>query len=138
MFAPLIEIARDNARINNIDNVEFVVSDLFDNVEDQFDIIISNPPYIPSVDIDSLEKEVRDYDPILALDGGIDGLYFYKRIIMNSPKYLKENGVMYLEFGINQAQDIVNMLEPEFEDIQVFKDYSGVERYIKARKRNNA
>lgn len=129
-----LEISQQNALLNNI-KASFILSDLFDNIVGKFDIIISNPPYIPSQDINDLEIEVKDYDPILALNGGEDGLDFYRRIIKESPKYLNDNGIIFLEFGINQAKDIYELMLENFEDIQIFKDYSGIERYIKARKK---
>lgn len=127
--------SKHNAEINKLD-VEFIESDLFETVEEQFDIIVSNPPYIPSKDIESLETEVVDFDPVLALDGGVDGLDFYRNISKESPKYLKDNGLIYLEFGIYQSQDIAQMFEENFEDIEIKKDYNGIDRYLKARKKS--
>lgn len=130
-----MKVAKQNAEINNI-SATFIISNLFDNITGKFDIIISNPPYIPSKDISVLEVEVREYDPILALDGGEDGLDFYRKIISYAPKFLNNNGRIYLEFGINQAEDISRLMQDEFEDIEIVRDYSGIERYIRGIKKN--
>lgn len=129
-----LDIARNNAKINNI-NVTFLESDLFENVAYKYDIIVSNPPYIPTIDCKSLEKEVIDYDPLLALDGGNTGLDIIRRISNSICNYLNDDGLFYMEFGINQADEIVEIFAKNF-DIEVVKDYSGIERYIKARKKS--
>lgn len=129
-----VDIARGNAELNHI-KCDIIVSNLFDNVTGQFDIIVSNPPYIPTSDLLSLEDEVKFYDPRIALDGGQDGLDFYVKIIDSAPKYLKDNGRIYLEFGINQAEDIYNLMQENFKDITIYRDYSGIERYIKGIKK---
>ncbi len=128
-----LSVASENARLNNT-NVKLVQGNLFENISDQFDIIVTNPPYIPSKDIVGLEQEVLEFDPLLALDGGHDGLDLVRQIISNSPSYLKEGGLIYIEYGIGQTQDIVNLMTTDFDSIEVVKDYSGIERYIKARK----
>lgn len=129
-----LEECRRNAELNNL-CVDIVKSNLFDGVEDTFDIIISNPPYIPTNDIALLEREVIDYDPHISLDGGEDGLDFYRKIVEESPSYLNENGVIYLEFGINQSNEIFSLMSKDFEDIEIVKDYSGLDRYIKGKKK---
>lgn len=128
-----IENAKNNAQLNQLE-ARFVISNLFDNIEGDFDIIVSNPPYIPSKEIELLEKEVLDYDPILALDGGCDGLEFYREIISKSVQFLRPDGRIYLEFGINQAQEIYDLMKGKFTDIEIVKDYSGIERYIKGKR----
>ncbi|MCQ2387620.1 MAG: peptide chain release factor N(5)-glutamine methyltransferase [Clostridia bacterium] len=123
--------AKENAKINNAE-VEFIESDLFDNLGNRkFDVIISNPPYIKSEDIKSLQSEVRDYEPKLALDGGKDGFDFYRLIAKNCKKYLKEKGVLLLEVGINQAEEVKNMLSG-FSEIEIIKDYENIDRIVKA------
>ena len=77
----------------------------------RFDIIVSNPPYIPTQDIESLDTEVKNYDPKIALDGGIDGLDFYKKLIQTSPQYLAVNGMLMLEIGFGQSKSITKLLE---------------------------
>lgn len=130
-----IIVAKATANKNNI-KVDFVKSDLFENVTGTYDIIISNPPYIPSGDCNDLEKEVRDYDPLLALDGGEDGLDLIRRISEDAPNFLNDNGLIYMEYGIGQTEDIVKLFEKGFDNIEIVKDYSGIDRYIKARKRD--
>ena len=112
--------------------VNFVISDLFSRIGrfSKFDIIVSNPPYIPSGDIDGLDEEVKKHDPILALDGGADGLNFYRAIIDKAPAKLVKNGRIYLEVGINQAQDIKKLLQKNFKDIRIVKDYNKIERVV--------
>ncbi len=130
-----LDIARETADKNGI-RVTFVKSDLFENVTGTYDIIVTNPPYIPTSDCYTLEKEVRDFDPILALDGGEDGLDLISRICDDSVNYLNRDGLIYMEYGIGQTQEIVRMFEKNFSNIEVVKDYSGIDRYIKARKRD--
>ena len=130
-----LAIAENNAKLNNI-SVQLVASDLFDNIVDKYDIIVTNPPYIPSNDCLSLEREVIEYDPILALDGGEDGLDLVRRIIEDAPKHLKSNGLIYLEFGIGQTKVIKSLFEKFFDNVEIVKDYSGIDRYIKGRKRD--
>ena len=128
-----LQIAKDNAKLNNID-VVFIKSDLFQNIADKFDIIVSNPPYIPTRDIKDLEVEVRDYDPMLALDGGEDGMEIYRKIAEDIPRYLKDDGRVYIEFGIDQTEGILDIFNGKLKDMEIIKDYSGIDRYLKARK----
>lgn len=128
-----IERARSNAQLNGVD-VNILESNLFDNVHGLFDIIISNPPYIESGEINGLEREVLQDDPIIALDGGADGLDFYRRIVADAPAHLKSGGKIYLEIGYNQASCVVDMMTGKFRNIVVHKDYAGLDRYIEAEK----
>lgn len=129
-----ISLASENASLNQA-NITFIQSDLFASIEQKFNVIISNPPYIPTEDIKGLDKEVKDYEPILALDGGVDGLDFYKKIADQSAEYLEENGLLFLEVGVNQAQEVAKLLEEKFTNIEIKKDLSQIERMIKAQKR---
>lgn len=129
------KVATNNAKLNGV-NVNIIRSDLFDNIPTKFDIIISNPPYIKRKDLKSLEIEVRDFDPRISLDGGDDGLDFYREIIDKAPSYLNDGGMLYLEIGIDQSKDIVKMLNKDFEDVVVKKDYAKIDRYIIAKKRD--
>lgn len=129
-----LELASQNAELNQA-SVQFIHSNLFESIEGKFNLIVSNPPYIPTADVQQLDKEVKDYEPILALDGGADGLDFYRLIAKNASEYLEDGGLLLMEFGIGQAQDIANLLEESFTEIEIKKDISGKERIIKARKR---
>lgn len=125
-----IEKAKENARINKAD-ITFIESDLFEGLEDNvFDVIISNPPYIKTGDIDTLQKEVKDFEPKLALDGGEDGLIFYRRIAKDVKKYLSENGVIYFECGIGEAEEIKNIFSFS-KNVEIIKDYEGIDRIVK-------
>ena len=96
-----------------------------------FDMVVSNPPYIPHEDIDTLEKEVRDYDPLLALDGGLDGLRSYKRIAELAPSFIKTGGYILLEIGINQADDVIGIFQGNgLELVEVLKDLAGIDRCL--------
>ncbi len=125
-------LARENAKLNDVD-VTFIESDLFNNIEGKFDIIVSNPPYIPSEDIEELSIEVRDYEPSGALDGKSDGLYFYRKIVEEVRSYIKPDGILFFEIGYNQADDLINILMSKgINDIEVIKDLAGHDRVIKA------
>ena len=110
--------------------MEIIRSDLFSNVYDKFNYIVSNPPYIKSEDMKSLDKEVKNFEPHLALDGGESGLEFYERIINDAPLYLLPNGKIFFEIGIGQADDIVKLMAKDFEDIRVIKDYNKIDRIV--------
>ena len=129
-----LEVANINANNNEV-NIKFVQSDLFSKIEDKnFDIIVSNPPYIETKEIETLNKDVKQ-EPVIALDGGIDGLYFYKNIIQEAPKYLKQNGYICFEIGYNQKNEVINILNNSnmYYDIFCKKDLSGMDRVIIAR-----
>lgn len=125
-----LKIAEINSeRLNG--NCNFFKSDLFSNVAGKFDIIYSNPPYIKSDVIDTLQREVRDFEPLLALDGGDDGLKFYREIAKAASLYLKEGGYLAFEIGYDQRADIENILkENNFINIESFKDYGGKDRIV--------
>ena len=126
-----IDLAKENATLNNAE-IEFVKSDLFESILDKkFDVIISNPPYVKSNDISTLQKEVKDFEPTLALDGGDDGLDFYRLISKDAVNHLNEGGCLFLECGIGQAQEIADMLK-NFTKIEIIKDYENVDRIVKA------
>lgn len=119
----------NNERLNGSCN--FFKSDLFSNVVGKFDIIYSNPPYIKSDVIDTLQREVKDFEPRLALDGGDDGLKFYRDIAKAAPLYLKEGAYLAFEIGYDQRADIENILrENNFINIESFKDYGGKDRVV--------
>ena len=109
-----LNVAKKNAKINEVeDKITFIESDLFQNLHSQkYDIIVSNPPYIKKDVIKKLDKEVQK-EPIIALDGGIDGLDFYKKIIKDSYMYLKYNGYLCLEIGYDQKEEVIKLIEKE-------------------------
>ena len=131
-------VAQDNAISNQVSTrINFLESNLFKNFRDDqiFDIIISNPPYIPTNDIENLQDEVRLYEPRIALDGGLDGLDFYRKIAEQSQKFLKNNGDIFLEIGYNQYQDVKNIFENNnFKFINFKKDLSGIIRVLQFQK----
>ena len=123
----------DLVGIKALNNTFHIIeSDMFSNINNNrsYDIIVSNPPYIPTRDIEKLEPEVRDYDPIMALDGDTDGLRFYRRIIEESSNYLN-NGFIAFEIGYNQGDDVKSLLEEKgYKDIHIYKDLGGLDRVI--------
>ncbi|MCL2718182.1 MAG: peptide chain release factor N(5)-glutamine methyltransferase [Lachnospiraceae bacterium] len=111
--------------------VKWIKSDLFSEISGQFDIIVSNPPYIPTATIGTLMPEVCEHEPHLALDGKQDGLYFYRKIIDQSSQYLKRGGMLFLEIGCGQATDVTAlMVERGFYDTVVIKDLAGHDRVV--------
>lgn len=127
-----LELAAQNAENNKAD-VTFIKSDMFAEIDGKFDVIISNPPYIPAADIEGLDKSVKDYEPRIALDGGADGLDFYRIIAKGAVNKLNEGGKLFLEVGIGQAEDVKKLLEQAgFNTVEIRKDISGIERMIKA------
>lgn len=131
-----MQIAKENAETNGV-KIEFKQSDLFHNFKKKevFDLIVSNPPYIKTEDIQSLQTEVKDYDPLLALDGGFDGLYYYKKIINEAPNFLMPNGKIFFELGFDQAIKVKKLLTEGFFNIKIAKDYNGISRIIMAEKK---
>lgn len=130
-----LAIARRNSQENGVD-VHFFKGDLYDALPEQirYDMIVSNPPYIPTSVINTLEPEVRDHEPGIALDGTADGLAFYRRIISDSGNYLKEGGHLLFEIGYDQGTAVSELLRNNaYEDIHVIKDYSRNDRVVAAR-----
>lgn len=109
----------------------FLQSDLFDEVTGQYDLIVSNPPYIRTAVIEELKEEVKFHDPFLALDGKEDGLYFYRKIVEKSPEYLKNGGKLYFEIGHDQGEDVKHLMEMAgFSNVSVKKDLAGLDRVV--------
>ncbi|MEG2454278.1 MAG: peptide chain release factor N(5)-glutamine methyltransferase, partial [Clostridia bacterium] len=127
-----LDIAKRNAEKLNA-KVIFFQGDLFENIDGKFDIIVSNPPYIKSSDILNLAVEVKDYEPLIALDGGLDGYCVYTRIIDEVKSHLNEGGTLMLEVGEGQADEIKAMLFDKFEDITILNDYNNIPRIIIAK-----
>ncbi len=127
--AEALALAKENAELNGAE-VLFIQSDLFQRIRGRFDLIVSNPPYIPSGDIQTLQREVRDYEPRLALDGGVDGLDLYRRIAEEAPKYLAKGGTLLMEVGIGEAQAVVKLFKG-CAYATISQDFNGVERYVR-------
>lgn len=126
-----LSLAKENAMFNACE-IDFVESNLFDGLKGKkFNVIVSNPPYIKTDDIQTLQPEIRNFEPLLALDGGGDGLDFYKTICKKVSKYFDKGGVLLLEVGDGQADDIVKMLKGA-KSAQIIKDYEGKDRIVKA------
>ena len=129
-----LKVARENAKSLKAGEISFIQGDMFENVTDKFDIIVSNPPYIETGEIDELMPEVRDYIPRLALDGDIDGLKFYRIISKEAVKKLNKNGRIFYEIGYNQSRAVASiLLENGFTDVKIMKDYSGLDRIVMAK-----
>lgn len=123
-----LKVARENAKRHKVD-VSFIQSDLFTGISGKFDIIISNPPYIRTGVIASLEPEVREYEPILALNGKEDGLYFYQNIIKQAEEYLVHGGDLLFEIGYDQGEQVSGLLASYgYTDIKIKKDLAGLNR----------
>ena len=121
-------VARENAKLLGV-SAEFRKSDLFSEVTGTYDILVSNPPYIPTKVIEGLEEEVRLHDPYIALDGKEDGLYFYRRIISDSAKHMKPGGILMLEIGHDQGEAVKAMLlDAGYRDVKIKKDLAGLDR----------
>ena len=110
-------------------NIKILKSNLFEEVEEKFDLIYSNPPYIKTSEIENLQVEVRNHEPRLALDGGSDGLYFYRKIIKKSQDYLNKNGFLIFEIGYDEAKDVSLLMRKNF-NVEIFKDLNNLDRVV--------
>jgi release factor glutamine methyltransferase len=128
-----LEYAIGNARINNIRNITFMSGNLYEPVKDRnFDIIVANPPYIRSEDICTLQPEIENWEPLEALDGGKDGLRFYREILSGASDYLVRGGSLFLELGRGEAQDVLKIAEKSgVGSFTLVKDYAGIERIFR-------
>lgn len=127
-----LEVAKLNAGRLGAD-ISFIQSDLFENVSGSFSMILSNPPYIRTDVIADLEPEVKEHEPVLALDGTEDGLYFYRRITQRAWDFLEKGGVLMYEIGYDQAMEVSDMLAVNgYTDIRVIKDFAGLDRVVTA------
>lgn len=130
-----IEVAKENAvNLQVNDRCEFFVGDLFAPLNDnKFDVIVSNPPYIPQKDIATLEDDVKEYEPVSALTDGGDGLSYYRRLLSEGKAYIKENGFIALEIGIYQSNDVKQIaMDNGWKNIKIIKDYAGIDRVVLA------
>lgn len=125
-----LKVSEENARRNGV-NVHFFLSDMFGQVEGKFDVIVSNPPYIPTGEIQGLMPEVKDFEPRLALDGKEDGLWFYRILAGEGKKYLKPGGTLMVEIGCDQGKDVSRIFKDNgYCDIKVRKDLAGLDRVV--------
>ena len=127
-----LEVAEKNAGRLCIE-ASFIQSNLFESLDsgEKFDLIVSNPPYIPTAVIEELQTEVRLYDPYIALDGREDGLYFYREIIKNSVSYIKKGGWLMFEIGYDQAESVSGLMKMSgYENISVKKDLASLDRVV--------
>ena len=123
-----LDIARSNASLLGL-KIDFRNGNMFEGVKgEKYDIIVSNPPYIPSADIQKLEKKVKDFEPMLALDGGTDGLNFYRIIAKEYSNYLNDNGKLILELGIDESEKVAALFEGK--EVEIKKDYNGIDRIL--------
>ena len=119
-----IEVAKENAQYHDTD-VRFIQSDIFNNIDDKFDIIVSNPPYIDRKDEVTMKENVLNYDPHLALFAEEEGMYFYRNIVEQSANYLNENGVIFFEIGYDQKNKIIELADMNGYHAEVYKDING-------------
>ena len=127
-----VDLARKNAQNLGIE-ARFAVSDLFEAVNGKYDLITSNPPYIPTQVIETLDPEVKSYEPMAALDGGEDGLTFYRIIVAEAKDYLKRGGMIFFEIGYDQGEAVSKLLtESGYKYVEVIKDLAGLDRVVKA------
>ena len=139
--AEALEIAKSNASLNGaLDRIKFVKSDLFKNLPKKLlgscDVIVSNPPYVARWEIPTLSEDVIRGEPRAALDGGEDGLTFYRKISSSAADYIKSGGFIVMEMGYNQQRFVKEFLEAscKFTDFEIFKDDAGIERVIMAKR----
>jgi release factor glutamine methyltransferase len=134
LSADTLALARENARVYEVDGrIAWLQTDLLSGVDTDFDFLVANLPYVPTGEIAKLSREVQ-HDPLMALDGGKDGLDVIRKFVGQAPSRLQPEGRIFLEIGISQSGSVVDVLEKEkFSDISVEKDYQGVERFVIAR-----
>ena len=132
-----LAVAKGNVEANGVE-ARLVQGDLFEPVTGTFDLIVSNPPYIASAEIETLAPEVREHEPRMALDGTADGLFFYRRIVQESPSYLKEGGWLCMEIGYDQGAAVRQLMEARgFATVSVIKDLAGLDRVVSGCYRRN-
>lgn len=124
-------VARENANKHELtDKITFVQSDLFENINDKYDLIVSNPPYIPTKVIRELEEEVKTHEPMIALDGNEDGLDFYNKITAQAMDYLEDCSFIIYEIGYDQGEEVSSMLRNIYPCVKVYKDLAGNDRVV--------
>lgn len=126
-----LNIAGQNAELNNV-SINFIQSDIFENIKGKYDIIVSNPPYISKKEYDNLAPEIRDYEPEISLLAKDEGLFYYKKVLENAKDYLTDKGKIYFEIGYDQAEKIREIAkENGFDEISVFQDLNGFDRIMR-------
>ncbi len=148
MSDEILDMARKNAMLNGVEKrIDFLKTDMFTvknrknkntPMKGRFDMILCNPPYIPSDVIPTLQKEIRDYEPVSALDGGSDGLDFYRIIAKEAAEHMKENGILMMEIGSDQSAAVTDLLkrEEQYSDIEVSRDLAGLDRIVSCARQN--
>lgn len=125
-----IEVAKENAKNNQV-SINYETGDLFESIKEKYDMIVSNPPYIRTTEILTLMPEVQQFEPIHALDGMEDGLYFYRRIVEEAGEYLNDGGYLLFEIGHDQGEDVsALMIEAGYKSVRVIKDLAGNDRVV--------
>ena len=122
-------VAKENAKLNQV-SVTVERSDLFDNVTGTYDVIVSNPPYIRTGEVVKLMPEVQEFEPMEALDGKEDGLYFYRKIIKECKAYLKPGGHILFEIGYDQGEAVSALMKEHFAEVRVIQDLAGLDRVV--------
>lgn len=122
-----LEVAKENAELNNAD-IKFIQSDIFNNIDEKFDIIVSNPPYIDRKDEITMKTNVLSYDPHLALFAEEEGMYFYRKIVEEAKNYLNDSGVIFFEIGHDQREKITKLADINDYHAEVYKDLNGRDR----------
>ena len=135
LSAEALEVAERNVlkvlTPEKAEHAHFLQSNLFEKVEGKFEIIVSNPPYIASAEVEKLMPEVRDHEPRMALDGTEDGLHFYRRIIKEAGKHLVNSGMLFFEIGYDQGQAVSELMRTGgYREVQVVQDYAGLDRVV--------
>lgn len=128
-----LALAKENAITHGV-NVSFLEGDLLSPLKEKVDLIVSNPPYIPTADLAGLDPDVKDWEPVGALDGGNDGLDYIRRLIKDAPAHLNPGGKLMFEFGFGQAATIRQLfsINPNYKDIIIINDYAGIPRICSA------
>lgn len=126
-------VAKENAKLHDVD-ADWIRGNLFDNITEKYDVIVSNPPYIRSREVLNLMPEVQQFEPLEALDGGEDGLDFYRKICEKAPEYLNAGGWLFLEIGYDEGPQVKAMMElRDFVDVEIKKDLAGLDRVVYGR-----
>ena len=126
-----LNTARQNGELNNV-SINFIQSDIFENIKNKYDIIVSNPPYISKKEYDNLAPEIKDYEPEISLLAKEEGLFYYKKIFENAKDYLTDIGKIYFEIGYDQAKRVKKFaLENGFSKVEVYQDLNGFNRIVK-------